>query len=96
MTVDYDEIMRRATAIAPKLALNANGCEEARQVLPESIQLMVETGLFRILQPSRVHGYELSLETFADTVTIISEACASSGWVLGVVGAHHWCMGGIP
>ena len=96
MTVDYDEIMRRATAIAPKLALNANGCEEARQVLPESIQLMVEAGLFRILQPSRVHGYELSLETFADTVTIISEACASSGWVLGVVGAHHWCMGAFP
>ena len=35
----------------------------------------------------------MSLRTFADTVTIISEACPSSGWVLGVVGAHHWCMG---
>jgi alkylation response protein AidB-like acyl-CoA dehydrogenase len=96
MAVDHDEIIRRATEIAPKLALNANECEAARRVNPESIRLMVEAGLFRILQPSRVHGYELSLETFADTVTILSEACASSGWVLGVVGAHHWCMGAFP
>ncbi len=96
MAVDYDEIIRRAAAIAPGLALNAKRCEDARQVLPESIQLMIEAGLFRILQPSRVHGYEMSLAAFADTVTIISEACASSGWVLGVVGAHHWCMGAFP
>lgn len=96
MPVDYDEIIERARSIAPALALKANGCEAARQVLPESLQLMVEAGLFRILQPSRVHGYEMSLRAFADTVTIVSEACASSGWVLGVVGAHHWCMGAFP
>ncbi len=96
MTVDHNEIMRRAAALAPRLALNAKGCEEARQVLPESIELMVQAGLFRILQPSRAHGYELGLATFADAVTLISEACASSGWVLGVVGAHHWCMGAFP
>jgi 3-hydroxy-9,10-secoandrosta-1,3,5(10)-triene-9,17-dione monooxygenase len=96
MAVDYDEIIQRAKSIAPALSVNANGCEAARQVLPESIRLMVEAGLFRILQPSRVHGYEMSLRTFADTVTIISEACSSSGWVLGVVGAHHWCMGAFP
>jgi 3-hydroxy-9,10-secoandrosta-1,3,5(10)-triene-9,17-dione monooxygenase len=96
MAVDYDEIIQRARSIGPALALNANACESARQVLPESIHLMVEAGLFRILQPSRVCGYEMSLRAFADTVTIISEACASSGWVLGVVGAHHWCMGAFP
>jgi 3-hydroxy-9,10-secoandrosta-1,3,5(10)-triene-9,17-dione monooxygenase len=96
MAVDYDEIIQRAKSIAPALSVNANGCEAVRQVLPESIRVMVEAGLFRILQPSRVHGYEMSLRTFADTVTIISEACPSSGWVLGVVGAHHWCMGAFP
>ena len=54
MAVDYDEIIQRAKSIAPALSVNANGCEAARQVLPESIRMMVEAGLFRILhRPGR-------------------------------------------
>ncbi|MGA7869472.1 MAG: hypothetical protein WCA22_01105, partial [Candidatus Binatus sp.] len=56
----------------------------------------VDAGLFRITQPRRVCGYELSLRTLADAVTCLSEACPSSGWVLMVMGAHHWCMGSFP
>ncbi len=96
MKVDYAEIMRRVDAIAPRLAENAERCDERRQVVPESIALMVEAGLFRILQPSRVHGYELDFQTFADTIVRVSEACPSSGWVLAVVGTHHWCLGAFP
>jgi 3-hydroxy-9,10-secoandrosta-1,3,5(10)-triene-9,17-dione monooxygenase len=96
VNVDYPEIMRRVAAIAPRLAENAERCDQARQVIPESMALMVEAGLFRILQPSRVHGYELDFRTFADAVTAISEACPSSGWVLAVVGTHHWCLGAFP
>jgi 3-hydroxy-9,10-secoandrosta-1,3,5(10)-triene-9,17-dione monooxygenase len=96
VNVDYPEIMRRVAAIAPRLAENAERCDEARQVIPESMALMVEAGLFRIIQPSRVHGYELDFRTFADAVTAVSQACPSSGWVLAVVGTHHWCLGAFP
>ena len=96
MNIDYPEIMRRVAAIAPRLADNAERCDAARQVIPESMALMVEAGLFRIIQPSRVHGYELDFRTFADAVTAVSQACPSSGWVLAVVGTHHWCLGAFP
>jgi 3-hydroxy-9,10-secoandrosta-1,3,5(10)-triene-9,17-dione monooxygenase len=96
VNIDYPEIMRRVAAIAPRLAENAERCDEARQVIPESMALMVEAGLFRIIQPSRVHGYELDFRTFADAVTAVSQACPSSGWVLAVVGTHHWCLGAFP
>ncbi|MGO9058436.1 MAG: hypothetical protein ACLQU2_13790 [Candidatus Binataceae bacterium] len=96
MNVDYAEIMRRVEAIAPQLADNAQRCEEARRVIPESIDLMVGSGLFRILQPSRVHGYEMDFRTFADAATRVSEACPSSGWVLTVIAVHHWCLGAFP
>lgn len=96
MNVDYAEIMRRVTAIAPQLEQNTQRCEEARRVVPESIDLMVRGGLFRILQPSRVHGYEMDFRTFADAATLVSESCPASGWVLTVIAVHHWCLGAFP
>jgi alkylation response protein AidB-like acyl-CoA dehydrogenase len=96
MQVDHAEIGRRIEAIAPTLANNARACDEARQLVPESMRAMVEAGMFRIPVPARVGGYELSLRTLAHAVTRISQICPSSGWVLMVMGAHHWCMGSFP
>ncbi len=93
MGIDYDEIMRRIAELSPSLAANSRACDQARQIVPESMRAMVEAGVFRIPQPARVGGYELSLRTLADAVTGLSQACPSSGWVLMVMGAHHWCMG---
>ena len=96
MLPDHDEMMRRVAQVCPALAANSPACERARQVVPESMRAMVEAGLFRIPQPARVGGYELSLRSLAGAVTDISQACPSSGWVLMVMGAHHWCMGSFP
>ena len=96
MQIDHDEIMRRCAAIAPTLALHARECDAARQLVPESMAAMLEAGMFRIPQPARTGGYELPLRTLADAVTALSEACPSAGWVLMVMGAHHWCMGSFP
>jgi alkylation response protein AidB-like acyl-CoA dehydrogenase len=93
MQIEHDEIMRRAAAIAPTLHAHARECDAARQLTPESMAALTDAGMFRIPQPRRVRGYELSLRTLADTVTFLSESCPSSGWVLMVMGAHHWCMG---
>jgi 3-hydroxy-9,10-secoandrosta-1,3,5(10)-triene-9,17-dione monooxygenase len=96
MNIDHEEIMRRVAAISPQLRRHARACDAARQVVPESIAAMTQAGMFRISQPARVGGYELSLRTLADAVTALSQACPSSGWVLMVAGAHHWCMGSFP
>src|SRR5258708_14415515 len=96
MQIDHDEIMRRVAALSPRLAAHARECDAARQLVPASIAALVEAGMFRIPQPARVGGYELPLRILADAVTAASEACPSSGWVLMVMGAHHWCMGSFP
>ena len=96
MQIDHDEIMRRVAAISPSLAAHARECDAARQLVPSSMAVLVEAGLFRIPQPARVGGYELPLRILADAVTAASEACPSAGWVLMVMGAHHWCMGSFP
>ena len=60
------------------------------------MRLMVDAGLFKILQPRRVGGYELPMRTAAEAVIAVSEACSSSGWVLMVMGAHHFVVGCLP
>jgi 3-hydroxy-9,10-secoandrosta-1,3,5(10)-triene-9,17-dione monooxygenase len=96
MQIDHDQMMRRASAISPTLSAHAAECDKLRKLTAESMAAMVGAGMFRIPQPRRVAGYELSLRTLADAVTTLSEACPSSGWVLMVMGAHHWCMGSFP
>jgi 3-hydroxy-9,10-secoandrosta-1,3,5(10)-triene-9,17-dione monooxygenase len=96
MNIDRAEVMRRVSEISPALNANARACDAARQVVPESMRLMVDNGFFKILQPRRVGGYELPMRTEAEAISGLSEACPSSGWVLMVMGAHHWCVGGLP
>jgi alkylation response protein AidB-like acyl-CoA dehydrogenase len=96
MKVDHDEVVRRVAELSPRLAANAHACDVARQVVPESMRAMVAAGMFRIPQPARVGGFELTLRSLAAAVTGLSEACPSSGWVLMVMGAHHWCLGSFP
>ena len=96
MKVDHDEVMRRVAELSPRLAANAHACDLARQVVPESMRAMVAAGMFRIAQPARVGGFELTLRSLAGAVTGLSEACPSSGWVVMVMGAHHWCLGSFP
>jgi 3-hydroxy-9,10-secoandrosta-1,3,5(10)-triene-9,17-dione monooxygenase len=96
MNPSAEEISRRIRDIAPTLAANAEACVQARRVVPESIRAMLEAGLFRIVQPSRVGGYELDLRTQYDAVTAVSQVCPSSGWILMVMGAHHFCLAAWP
>jgi 3-hydroxy-9,10-secoandrosta-1,3,5(10)-triene-9,17-dione monooxygenase len=96
MKPSSQDIAERIAAIAPVLADKAQACVEARSVVPESMRAMVDAGLFKICQPARVGGYELSLRVQYDAVTALSQACASSGWIVMVMGAHHFCLGAWP
>src|SRR5690348_220760 len=89
MTIAAEEIAGRIAGITPILAENAQACVRERSLVPASMQAMVAAGLFRIPQPSRVGGYELSLRVLADAVCAVSEVCPTSGWVLMVMCAHH-------
>ena len=57
---------------------------------------MVDAGVFKILQPQRVGGYELPMRTAAEAVSALPKRVPSSGWVLMVMGAHHWVVGCLP
>ncbi|MEY2632166.1 MAG: hypothetical protein RIR00_820, partial [Pseudomonadota bacterium] len=55
-----EEIVQRARDLIPLLRERAESCEKNRMVSKETIQAFQEAGFFKILQPKRWGGYEMS------------------------------------
>jgi 3-hydroxy-9,10-secoandrosta-1,3,5(10)-triene-9,17-dione monooxygenase len=94
--VDRDRYLERARELVPRLRERAADCEALRRIPDESMKELREAGLLRALQPRRSGGYELDPWTFYESVMEIASACASTGWVLGVLGVHNWQLGLFP
>ena len=85
-------LIARARAMIPALAARAAGAQRARHQPAETIAEMQAAGFFRVLQPKRWGGYEMSLRTFFDIQIALAEGDMSPAWIYGVVGLHPWLL----
>lgn len=85
-------LRERAAALAPRIAERALDVDERRDVHPDSIEEMKEAGLLRAFIPAAYGGLEAAPDDFVGAVIEIAKACTSTGWVLSVLGLHHWEM----
>jgi 3-hydroxy-9,10-secoandrosta-1,3,5(10)-triene-9,17-dione monooxygenase len=90
---DYAE---RARSIVDQLRTHAYEAEKLRRLPRESVQLLRENGLTRIIQSSACGGLGLSMRAHVDVVSTVAEGCSATAWVLGVCHAHSWMMGHFP
>ena len=88
-----ESLVARARAMIPELAARAADGRRNRRVADATIQAMAEAGFFRVLQPARWGGYEMTPETFYDIQMALAEGDMSVGWVYAVLGVHPWLMG---
>ena len=75
-------------ALLPKLREREAGARKQRMLPAESIAELKQAGYFRLLQPQRYGGLELDPADFGRLALMISESCAATGWVCGVIGVH--------
>lgn len=96
-TINKDEIRERLLSKAREMvpALRERAAETSQLChLPDAtIREMVDSGMFRALQPAKWGGYELDPVDFYKIQMILAEGCMSTAWVYGVVGVHSWQMG---
>lgn len=90
------EFIGRAQALVPAVRTRARQAEQLRQLPEETFREFQDAGLFRALQPVRFGGFELEPASFYEAVIEIGTACASSAWVLGVLGVHQWHIALFP
>ncbi|MBH0122187.1 acyl-CoA dehydrogenase [Rhodococcus sp. CX] len=86
-------LVQRARDLVPTLKERAARQAQQDRILPETIEDMQRAGFFQMLQPRSHGGYELSpIESF-EVTSILAEGDPSVGWVLGVIGIHHFHLG---
>ncbi len=88
-----EEIVSRARDLIPVLRSRAEACEKARMVLPETIEDFRRAGFFRILQPRRWGGYEMSPNVLNKVLMELARGCPSSAWIVMVLGVHPFEVG---
>lgn len=88
--VEAEELVRRASELAPVLAERAPAADAARSLPAETIRDLQEAGLFRVLQPAAWGGFEHDPQVFFDAQIELAKGCPSTAWVFGVVAVHSW------
>ncbi|SFX25722.1 acyl-CoA dehydrogenase family protein [Marinospirillum alkaliphilum] len=87
------EIVERAQQMIPWLREQADAVEQARMVPEATIQAFKDAGFFRILQPRRWGGYEMSPNVLNKVLMELARGCPSSAWNVMVLGVHPFEVG---
>ncbi|MCC2098928.1 MAG: acyl-CoA dehydrogenase family protein [Hyphomicrobiales bacterium] len=82
------ELVDRATALAPRLRERAAACEQNRAVPRETIDDFLEAGIFHTLVPKRYGGLQADWETLYEILIILGRADCSQAWIAGVFCMH--------
>ena len=75
------ELIGRATELAPVFASRALAEEALRAPSDETISDMIDSGVLQVVTPKVYGGHEFDLETMSAIIAIFSAACPSTGWV---------------
>src|SRR5687768_229352 len=92
----YAALCDRARSLVPVLEERAERAEGLRQLPPETLRDLHETGLFRMLQPQALGGAELDFGALVDIGAILARGCASTAWNLTNLASHHWMLAMFP
>jgi len=90
------DLVARARDIAPVLATTAAATEDNRSMLPESLELLRDAGLFKIMQAPRYGGYGMGLPVMAEVAAEIARGSASDAWIVGLCGNQNRFVGCYP
>lgn len=88
-----EEVIARAQALIPVLRERADEVEKNRMVSKETIQDFQKAGFFKILQPKRWGGYEMSPNVLNKVLMELGRGCPSSAWNVMVLGVHPFEVG---
>lgn len=85
--------IERAKSLVDSLRERSEQCAVDRCVPQETILELKETGLIKLMQPSRWGGYELGRDVVCEVLQILAQGCGSQAWVYHVLADHAWMLG---
>lgn len=86
--VSLEDLCARTEALLPGFRERAADSERNRKLPKETIEELYDAGLLQLFAPARYGGLELDWPAIVHTSRIAARACASTGWMISVVGGH--------
>ena len=93
---EYTQLLQTAESLVPVLRERAEETENLRRLPPETERDLHETGIYRILQPKSIGGYELDFVALIDVGEALGRGDASVSWNACNLGSHHWMLAMFP
>ncbi|HVW70579.1 MAG TPA: acyl-CoA dehydrogenase family protein [Steroidobacteraceae bacterium] len=90
------EAVATVRALLPRIRARARQVDADRCVPTETVNELMDAGLFGIVAPRTLGGSELGLATLVDVTAEIASVCGSTGWVFGVLAGHSWLLNLFP
>ncbi len=91
-----EELLASAQKLKPAFASRLDIAERNRQVPAENIEELRRAGLFRVFQPKRYGGAEISMAEVLPIIAVLAVGCPSTAWALAVLQIHQWIIGLFP
>ena len=91
-----EELLRRAARLVPVLRERAARTEQLRQIPPETVRDLRDSGLIRIGNPERYGGHGLDIDTAHEVAWELGRGCGSTGWCYSLWTVHNWWLGHFP
>jgi alkylation response protein AidB-like acyl-CoA dehydrogenase len=76
-------LVERARTLAPLIAGEADEIERTRSLTEPVVSALIDNGLYRVLLPQSVGGFEAPPEIFMQVLEEVAKADASTAWCLG-------------
>ena len=82
----------RISALSAAMRERTGEAEVSRRVPEQNIAELGKAGLFRVFQPTRFGGAEMSMAEVLPMITQTAQACPSTAWVMAVLQIHTWLL----
>ncbi len=79
---EIETVLGAVDSLAPKIRALSAAAENERRLPQQLVDLMIDAGLFRILQPRAYGGLELDMLDVLDVIEAVSALDGSVGWCL--------------
>src|SRR5262245_34125275 len=89
-------LKERVMPLLPQFAAQARATERAGRVPPEAIEQLRACGYFDSVKPATYGGSPGRFAELVETNIEVASACASTGWVAGLLAAHQWLLAMFP
>ncbi|RKR86880.1 alkylation response protein AidB-like acyl-CoA dehydrogenase [Micromonospora pisi] len=85
-----EQLVSRASELAPLLRKNADVAETDRRLPDETIEALGQAGFYRMRVPIRYGGYECDTRTLVEVATELGRADGSAAWTASVYWIPTW------